>query len=73
VKLGRWEVDFLWRGAGLAVEVDAYSTHSSPWAFERDRRKDAELARIGLRVQRFTSQRVEHDLDSVIAWLRQAV
>ena len=47
VKVGRWTVDFLWREAGLAVEVDAYSTHSSPWAFERDRRKDAELTASG--------------------------
>lgn len=73
VKLGKWEVDFLWREARLAVEVDAYSTHSSPWAFERDRRKDADLAAMGLSVQRFTAQRVEHDLDSVLAWLRNAV
>ncbi len=72
-KLGRWEVDFLWRAAGLVVEVDAYSTHSSPWAFERDRRKDAELAMLGLRVQRFTADRVHNELDSVLAWLRQSV
>jgi predicted transcriptional regulator of viral defense system len=42
VKLGGWEVDFLWPEARLVVEVDAYSTHSSPRAFERDRRKDAD-------------------------------
>ncbi len=73
VKIGGWEVDFFWREAGLVVEVDAYSTHSSPWAFERDRRKDAELAAIGLGVQRFTADRVRHDLDFVLAWLRQSV
>ena len=71
MKLGGWEVDFLWREARLVVEVDAYSTHSSPWAFERDRRKDAELTAMGLTVQRFTADRVRHDLDSVLAWLRR--
>lgn len=72
VKLYGWEVDFLWR-VGLVVEVDGYSTHSSPWAFERDRRKDAELSAAGLRVQRFSAERVRSDLDSVIEWLRQSV
>jgi very-short-patch-repair endonuclease len=73
VRIHGWEVDFLWRAAALVVEVDGYSAHSSPWAFERDRRKDAELATHGLTVQRFTAARVRSDLDSVIAWLRQSV
>ena len=30
VRVGRWEVDFLWREAGFVLEVDAYSTHSRP-------------------------------------------
>jgi very-short-patch-repair endonuclease len=69
-RLGRWEVDFLWRKARLVVELDAYSTHSSPRAFERDRRKDAELSARGFTVQRFTANRVRFDIDTVIAWLR---
>ena len=69
VKIGRWTVDFLWREAGLVVEVDAYSTHSSPWAFERDRRKDAELTARGITVQRFSADAVRDDRDSVVAWI----
>ena len=69
VMVGRWEVDFLWRDAGLAVEVDAYSTHSSPRAFERDRRKDADLAARGLMVQRFSADRVRDELEYVLAWI----
>ena len=53
-RVGRWEVDLLWREQGLAVELDVYSTHSSPRAFERDRRKTAELEDRGLAVQRIT-------------------
>jgi very-short-patch-repair endonuclease len=73
VRLGRWEVDFLWPESGLAVELDAYSTHSSPRAFERDRRKDAELSALGLSVQRFTANQVRADAEAVIAWLRAAL
>ena len=73
VKLGRWEVDFLWREARLVVEVDAYSTHSSPLAFERDRRKDADLSARGLGVQRFTAQRIETELTAVVDWIAMRV
>jgi very-short-patch-repair endonuclease len=69
VMVGRWEVDFLWRDAGLAVEVDGYSTHSSPRAFERDRRKDADLAARGLIVQRFSADHVRDELEYVLAWI----
>ncbi len=59
-RIGIWEVDFYWRDAGLVVEVDAYVTHSSPWAFERDRRKTADLEDRGLRVHRVTDLQIEH-------------
>jgi very-short-patch-repair endonuclease/predicted transcriptional regulator of viral defense system len=73
VHIGRWEVDFLWREANLVVEVDAYSTHSSPFAFERDRRKDAELRARGLTVQRFTAAQVGADAAAVLAWIAGAL
>ena len=68
-RVGGWEVDFLWRDARLVVEVDGYSTHSSPRAFERDRRKDAEVAELGLVVQRFTADRVRDETDYVVGWV----
>ena len=70
-RIGCWEVDFYWPANGLAVEVDAYSTHSSPSAFRRDRRKDAELRSGGLEVQRFPADDVRDDLDRVVAWIRR--
>jgi very-short-patch-repair endonuclease len=73
VRVAGWEVDFLWRAQGLVVEVDAYSTHSSPRAFERDRRKDAELFALGLTVRRFTANQVRRERDAVIAWIREAL
>ena len=72
-KVDRWEVDLLWRSAGLVVEVDGYSAHSSPRAFERDRRKDAELTALGLTVQRFTAEVVRSDLAFVVAWIDEAL
>src|SRR3954467_1644005 len=54
VRLGRHEVDFLWRAEGLVVEGDGSAFHSSRRAFERDRRRDAELLTMGLVVVRLT-------------------
>jgi hypothetical protein len=48
------EVDFLWPGARLVVEVDGYEFHRDRAAFERDRRRDAVLQRAGYRVLRIT-------------------
>jgi very-short-patch-repair endonuclease len=42
-RIGGYEVDFLWREQGLVVEVDGFAYHSTRRAFERDRRKDAEV------------------------------
>ncbi len=71
VRIGRWEVDFFWREAGFVLEVDAYSTHSSPWAFERDRRKSAELEDLGLRVHRVTSHQLGLDPNPTIGRVRR--
>ena len=57
-RLGPWEVDFLWRERRLVVEVDGYASHSSPQAFERDRRKTAELQDAGLLVHRVSAKMV---------------
>lgn len=72
-RIGRWEVDLYWPAQGLVVEVDGYAAHSSTRAFERDRRKDAELAEIGLTIQRFSAARVNDELDASVAWIRRAL
>jgi restriction endonuclease-like protein/putative AbiEi antitoxin of type IV toxin-antitoxin system len=54
------EVDFVWRDARLIVEVDGYSYHRSPSAFERDRERDAILTTSGWRVLRFTYAQVTY-------------
>jgi len=54
VKVGRWEVDFLWRSASLAVETDFYGYHRGETSFEDDHQRDMDLRRMGLTVYRYT-------------------
>jgi very-short-patch-repair endonuclease len=58
VRIHGHEVDFFWRDQGLVVEVDGFQFHSSRNAFERDRRRDAELQSAGLRVLRVTWRQI---------------
>jgi very-short-patch-repair endonuclease len=66
VRVGTWEVDLLWLDRRVAVEVDGYSSHSSPRAFKRDRRKTAELEDAGFRVLRFSADQVRDEIDVVM-------
>ena len=70
VPLGPWNVDFLWRNAGVAVEVDSYEWHSGPAAFKRDRRKDAYLRDHGLDVIRVTWEMMDEPLPLVARIVR---
>ena len=60
-KIIGYEVDFLWREAGLVVEVDGWSGHSGRIAFERDRLKAARLSAAGLRVVPITGRQVRRE------------
>ena len=73
VKLGRFEVDFLWAKQRLVVEVDGFRFHSTRAAFERDRARDAELAALGYRVVRVTWRQIVQEPYAVVARLAQAV
>jgi very-short-patch-repair endonuclease len=73
VRLGRWPVDFLWAEEKLVVEFDGFRYHGHRSAFERDRRKDVELANAGYLVLRFTWRRLEEEPLVVIAAVAQAL
>jgi very-short-patch-repair endonuclease len=66
-RVGRWEVDLLWREHRLAVEIDGYDSHSSPRAFERDYRKNAELEAAGLRVLRVSAAQAGDQAGATLA------
>lgn len=48
-----FEVDFVWRGERLIVEVDGFAYHRSPTRFEADRERDVTLTAKGWTVLRF--------------------
>jgi very-short-patch-repair endonuclease len=61
VRVGEFEVDFLWRDARLIVETDGFQTHGTRSAFEADRARDARLKAIGFEVLRFTWRQLTQD------------
>jgi very-short-patch-repair endonuclease len=69
VRVGGYEVDCHWPDARLVVEVDGFAYHASRAAFERDRRRDADLVVAGLRVVRFTWRQLVHEPEAVVARL----
>lgn len=68
-----WEVDAVWDAQRLVVEVDGYKYHRPPAAFERDRRKDADLMLAGYRVLRITWRRLTREPAQVIALIAAAL
>ncbi|MGH2961347.1 MAG: DUF559 domain-containing protein [Solirubrobacterales bacterium] len=73
VRIGAHEVDFLWRHQRLIVEVDGFAFHSSRVAFERDRRRDAELVVLGFRVVRITWRQIVEQPEAVVGRVAQAL
>jgi very-short-patch-repair endonuclease len=73
VRVGRHEVDFLWREPGVVVEVDGFDFHSSRAAFERDRLRDTELGALGYRVMRVTWRQIVHCPHAMLVRIAQAL
>ena len=72
-KIAGHEVDFLWRDAKLAIEVDGFDAHSSRISFERDRLKVATLKAAGISTMPITGRQVKRDPDGVIGRLVAAL
>jgi very-short-patch-repair endonuclease len=58
VRVGSYEVDFLWRRERLIVETDGYRYHRGSQAFEDDRGRDLELRAHGFDVRHFSYRQV---------------
>jgi len=71
VWLDGYEVDFLWRRVGLAVELDGLAAHATRAAVLRDRERDRVLWRRGLRTMRLTSGALDLE-EEVLRDLAQA-
>ena len=73
VAFGPYELDVLWRAYGLAAEVDGFAYHGGRAAFERDRKRDADLQAAGLRVMRITWRQLVDEPEAVAARLGAAL
>ncbi|HEX6602004.1 MAG TPA: DUF559 domain-containing protein, partial [Solirubrobacterales bacterium] len=73
VRLGRWEVDFLWRSQRLVVETDFWAYHRGSVAFEDDHARDLDLRSAGFTVLRFTDRQLEGEAERVAADVARAV
>jgi very-short-patch-repair endonuclease len=66
VWIAGYQVDFVWAGARVIVEIDGFAFHADRAAFERDRRRDAELQAHGYRVVRITWRQLVDDPRGVL-------
>jgi len=71
VKLGRYEVDFLWRRERLVVETDSWDYHRGSVAFYSDGERDLELRSLGYAVLRFNDRQLESESERVAADVRR--
>jgi very-short-patch-repair endonuclease len=67
VKLGRWEVDFLWREQRLVVEIDSFLYHRGVVAFHDDHARDLDLRQLGFTVPRYSELQLEEEPDRIAA------
>jgi very-short-patch-repair endonuclease len=72
-QIGPWKVDALWPDHKLAVEVNGFAAHSSPWAHDRDHRKEQYLQAQGLATRRFTALQAIDEPALVIAGIAAAL
>jgi very-short-patch-repair endonuclease len=72
-KVGRWEVDFLWRSERLVVETDSFAYHRGSVSFEDDHARDLDLRSEGFVVLRFTERQLEAEPRRVIADVARAL
>jgi very-short-patch-repair endonuclease len=73
VKIGKWEVDFLWRGARLVVETDSYAYHRGSVAFQDDHARDLDLRQRGLDVIRISERQLNGEPTRVAAIVKGAL
>lgn len=72
-RVGPWTADLYWPDRRVVVEVDGFGAHSSPWAQDRDRRKDLDLRRRGLDIVRFTARQVDSAPEATLLAVAQVL
>lgn len=64
--IGKLIIDFYCPRANLAIEIDGESHFENNSAQRRDRKKEAYLQSLGIRILRFTNTEVYANLDGVV-------
>ena len=67
------EVDAVWLDEKVVVELDAFHTHKTRAAFEKDRKRDAKLQSLGYRVIRITDARLDAEPEAIVEELRRLI
>lgn len=70
VRIGPYELDFLFAQARLVIETDGWETHGTRQAFEDDREREVELKLLGYDTHRFTWRQITERPAWVAASLR---
>lgn len=73
VRDGRRRPDFVWPHARLVVEVDSWSAHCTPHAFQADRTQSNAVQLAGWTILRFTHRDVTRRPQLVAAQVRRAL
>lgn len=73
VRIAGYTVDFLWPDHRVVFEIDGYSFHTSRFAFDRDRRKDAALKAAGYDPNRLSRDQVVFEPYLAIAAISAAL
>jgi very-short-patch-repair endonuclease len=71
--VGEWEVDALWERHRVVLEFDSYGFHATRAAFERDRRKTADLTRDRYLVLRTTWLELTKQSHALVARTAEAL
>ncbi len=72
-KVGRYEVDFLWRSHGLVVETDFFDYHRGSVAFEDDHQREMDLRRQGYTVRRYTGAQLDGNPAEIVVELGEVL
>jgi very-short-patch-repair endonuclease len=73
VNVGPYELDCYWPEHRFCVELDTYGTHGSRRSFEVDRKRQRDLRRLGIEVDRVTDLQLESEPEEVLAAVREAL
>lgn len=71
--VGPYELDCYWPEHRFCVELDTFGTHGSRRSFEEDRKRQRELRRLGIEVERVTDLQLAREPEEVLVAITEAL